>query len=123
MPKLRLLAVLFCALLLPAAAAADTATFRIRSFAQHAVQVKFFSQNRNIVWPGGGKAFDIKDYKVHDIKLTCVNGEKICYGAYLTGNGNRYWGTGHDGKQRCSNCCITCSNGAVSPIFDLNEKR
>ena len=127
MTKLRILAALVLSLVLPVAlpgpASADTVTFKIRSFAQYAVQVKFFSQNRNVQWPAVGRAFDLKDYKIHNIRLNCVAGEKICYGAYLTGNAKRYWGVGADGKQRCASCCITCSPNGVSPVYDLNEKR
>jgi hypothetical protein len=72
--------------------------------------VKFFSQNRNAVWPGGGKAFNLDDYKEHIIGLNCRAGEKVCYGAW---SGNVSWGAGRDGKAACSDCCRTCTHGRV----------
>lgn len=100
-------------------AQADSVTFRIRSFAQKQVNVRFFSQNRNVHWPAGGKAWVLKDYKVHDLKLGCVAGEKICYGAW---SGNLKWGQGPDGKTTgCRACCLTCNNN-VGTVMDLNER-
>lgn len=106
----------------PSFAQADTMTWRVRSFSSAQVELVFYSQNRRHEWPGNSKAFILKDYKVHDVKLTCVNGEKICYGAWLRGNQNRYWGTGKGGKRACKDCCMTCENASLSPIMNLNER-
>lgn len=73
------------------AGAQDSAvTFRMKSNHPNKVQVEFYSQNRNHAWPGGSKAYNLSDYEVHIFKLTCRSGEKICYGAWLSGNQNRY---------------------------------
>jgi hypothetical protein len=103
-------------------ASADTMTWQLRSYSPNAVEVKFFSQNRKAVWPSATTHYDIKDYKVHSFKLNCVAGEKICYGAGVSGNLRRYWGMSTDGKQRCTNCCFTCNGDTTTSIQNLNDK-
>jgi hypothetical protein len=100
---------------------ADSMTWKIRAFDRFAVDVKLFSKNRNNVWPSSTTVWTLKDFKVHDIKITCVSGEKICYGAFVRGNSKKYWGVGSNGKAGCKSCCYTCSNGFVTPVQNLNE--
>jgi len=96
-------------------------TFKFRSNYDFKVQVAFFSQDRkNMVWPGGGKAYSLDDSRVHEIKLACHGGEKICYGGWVTGSSKRYWGVGADGKQHCEGCCYHCSDNQT-PIINLNS--
>src|SRR5262249_49416809 len=92
----------------PKNAAAEDETFRVKSMSDSNVQIKFFSKNRNHVWPGGGQVYGLNDFDEHTFKLSCNSGEQICYGAWVTGNGNRWWGVGPDGDKGCSNCCYTC---------------
>jgi hypothetical protein len=75
---------------------------------QYRVQIAFYSRERNHEWPGNGQAWDLNDYNQHTYTLNCRRGEKICFGAWVTGNANRYWGVGFGGKQGCSTCCYQC---------------
>lgn len=115
------LGVLMALLCAQTMAFADTMTWKIRAFDKYAVDVSFYSQNRKAVWPGNGKVWTIKDYKVHEMKLNCIAGEKICYGAWVRGSSREYWGVGNGGTQRCKSCCYTCQNGFVTPVQNLNE--
>jgi hypothetical protein len=103
-------------------ARADTMTWQLRSFHPNAVQVKFYSQNRKAVWPGGTSHYPIRDSKVNSFKLTCIAGERICYGASVSGNARRTWGLGADGKQRCTACCYTCKGNTTTPVHNLNDR-
>jgi hypothetical protein len=103
-------------------ARADTMTWQLRSFHPNALQVKFYSQNRKAVWPGATSHYTIKDYKVNSFKLTCLAGEKICYGASVSGNARRTWGMGADGKQRCTQCCYTCNGNTTTQVHNLNDR-
>ncbi len=109
------------ALLLPTISFAEDLTFKIRSYHKNSVELAFYSQNRNHEWPGNNKVYVIKDYEVHDYKLSCVKGEKICFGAWVQGAAKTYWGGGRGGKQACSSCCFTC-NGGVTAVQNLNER-
>ena len=99
-------------------ALAENVTFNIKSNHPNKVQVEFYSQNRNHAWPGGNKAYNLNDYDMHNYRLTCNAGEKICYGAWVSGNSSKYWGVGMNNRQRCSNCCTTCNGGSIT--YTLN---
>ncbi|MFY8114552.1 MAG: hypothetical protein ACOVOC_10070 [Rhabdaerophilum sp.] len=103
------------------AASAQSMTWRIRAFDKHAVDIAFYSQNRKHEWPGGGQVWVIRDYDVKTYKISCVSGEKICYGAWVRGSSKEYWGVGKDGRNRCKSCCYSCQDGFVTPILNLNE--
>jgi hypothetical protein len=95
-------------------------TFQFKSTYKHKVQVVFFAQDRNHVWPGSGNAYNLDDSKVHEVKLACLVGGKICYGGWAAGNAKLYWGRGAEGKQRCENCCYSC-NDKMTPVINLNN--
>ncbi len=95
---------------------AQSITFKFKAAAKQTVQVAFFAQDRNHVWPGGGNAYNLDDARVREIKLSCQPGERICYGGWATGNYKISWGRGAEGKQRCENCCYACSNNTTSVI-------
>jgi hypothetical protein len=112
----------WCLALAPVSAMAEASsiTFKMRSFSKYAVEVNFFSKSRNNVWPSSKTVYVIRNYDVASYKLSCLQGERICYGAVVKGNSKRYWGVSTTGKQGCSNCCYTC-NGGTTPINNLNE--
>ena len=113
MRKMRAISAFIAALLLlvlaaPKQAAAENEVFTVKSMAENNVQIVFFSMDRRARWPAAGRAWNLRDYKEHKFPLSCINGEKICYGAWLTGNARTYWGKGADGKAACDACCSTC---------------
>ena len=82
-----IVAALMLAFVPEAAQAQSEMTFRIRSDYDYKIQVAFYSQDRKgHVWPGGGKANNLDDSQVHNMKISCLGGEKICYGGWVTGN-------------------------------------
>ena len=85
-----------------------TLTWSFRNNHENRVQLEFYSQNRDIAWPGGGEAYVLDDYDLHTFRLNCWEGEKICYGAWLDGDSDTYWGVGIDDKHGCEDCCVTC---------------
>ncbi len=99
------------ALLAITPARADSITFRVQAFHQNVVDVEFYSQNRAASWPGNGRVYSITDFERHSYKLNCRPGESICYGAWVRGNANTYWGVGYGNRNRCSNCCYVCDGG------------
>jgi hypothetical protein len=115
MKMLRLVAALLLGLTatfaLPAPAEADTLVWRFKSNYRYKVQVAFYSQNRAHVWPGVNRAYGLDDYAEHTYRLECRSGEKICFGAWVTGRGNTYWGVGPNDKYRCTACCAICGGG------------
>lgn len=60
--------------------------------------------------PAGGKVYVLDDSEVHSYTLSCNPGEDICFGAWVRGNTDKYWGVGYDNSQDCSDCCYYCDN-------------
>lgn len=102
-------------LLAAAAGAAQAAdlTWRFRSDYPYTVMLEFYSQDRDHSWPGGGQAFVLDDGAVHAMSLGCDYGEMICYGAWVDGREEVYWGAGLDGAARCDDCCARCGQGDI----------
>jgi hypothetical protein len=96
-----------------------TVVFRIKSLDQYAVQVKFYSKNRRVAWPGRGTAYDLKDSALHSFPLSCEPGEAICYGAWRNRNTGVFWGVGYNAGHGCQQCCRIC--GSQTWTFVLND--
>jgi hypothetical protein len=104
-------AVLFALVLIfgagPQKAEAQTMGLCLTNSASYIIYVRAFSANRDAVWPAGAH-WIFNDRAERCALLSCVPGEKICYGG--TDNANRYWGVGYNGNQGCANCCGFCNN-------------
>lgn len=110
------------AALFAAPAQADSLTFKMKSFHKYSVDIKFFSQNRNHYWPSATSHWTINNYNVNDYRLTCIRGERICFGAATSGSGRMSWGMGLSGKNGCTSCCYTCGGDTSTNIINLNER-
>lgn len=99
---------------------ADQLTYHVRSNYPFRVQIEFYSEtDRSRAWPGSGRAYDLNTYARQSIRLNCWTGEKICYGAWVTGDDSRYWGAGNNNSRHCPDCCSYCGHGDVN--LTLNE--
>lgn len=101
-------------------ASAESLTWRIRSDYQYVVSLAFYSQDRNYSWPGGDQVYIVDDYAEHTYNLSCSYGETICYGAWVRGDSDLFWGVGANNSQYCSDCCYTC-DGGVTDLRILNN--
>ena len=97
------------------ASAADV-TFMMQNNHPNAVEVELYSQDRNHVWPGNGQVYILDDGETKQMPLSCEEGEKICYGAWIQGDRDTYWGVGPSSQQACDDCCYTCTGGATETI-------
>ena len=102
-----------------APARAQSLTFHVRSNYPYIVSLSFYSDDRSHAWPGGDQVWILDDYETHTFNLGCIPGEKICLGAWVRGNSDRYWGVGYGARQYCSDCCYIC-NGGETPVQVLN---
>ena len=50
------------------------------------------------------------------MSVACEEGEKICYGAWIEGDQNTYWGAGPNNPQECEDCCYVCTGGQTEEI-------
>ena len=90
------LAALSIAMLLVSISAGTAAdvTFEMKNSHPNAVEVELYSQDRDHVWPGNNQVYLLDDGETKQIPLSCDQGEKICYGAWISGDKETYWGTG-----------------------------
>ncbi|MGR6432346.1 hypothetical protein ACU5AY_15660 [Rhizobium sp. PAMB 3174] len=102
--------------LIVAPAFAADVTFVMRNDHPNAVEVELYSQDREHVWPGGGEVYYLDDGETKEIPLSCTEGENICYGAWVAGDQQTYWGVGPDDKDDCDDCCYTCTGGETEEI-------
>jgi hypothetical protein len=111
-------AVLSVALLggLAGTAAAGDVTFAIKNSHPNAMRLELYSQGRDHVWPGGGKDYYLDDGETKMIPLSCQDGESICYGAWVDGDEDTYWGVGPGDKETCEDCCYVCQGGETEEI-------
>ncbi|HTS39710.1 MAG TPA: hypothetical protein VMH84_04115 [Xanthobacteraceae bacterium] len=92
---------------------AETMLWRVKSVYPYRVQVEFYSENRKHEWPGGGNAWGLDNNRTQRFSLICNAGEKICLGAWVTGNAAKYWGVGLHNSHSCRNCCYVCGGGEI----------
>lgn len=118
---------LFAALLIAVAslwsgaASADTFTWVMKNGHPRILEVKFYSSDRNVVWPGGNQVYKMTDRAQKNYRISCNTGEYICYGAWIAGEPNgTYWGVGFGGKKGCKGCCYEC-NGGQSRLFNFTQ--
>ncbi len=109
------------AFMVTSAHADETFTFRVKSTYSYKVQIAFFSQGRHHEWPGGDRAYSLDDSQTQSFPLICESGEKICYGAWVTGDDSLLWGVGPHNDQGCKNCCFVCGDGDMTPVLTLSE--
>lgn len=100
------------------AATADTLHWTIVNRSPWPAQVSFFAARRHMQWPGPGRGYDLFDQQPRTYPLSCLHGEKICYGAYEYGSHRHSWGVGFNNARACANCCYSCSNATVGRTLD-----
>lgn len=98
---------------------ADRVTFRFNKSYPGTVYVRLYSLDREQIWPASGKAYAIEDYGVQDISVQAKPGERICYGAWVSGSRDDFWGAGKRGAKPegvSKTDIFTCDGGTTSPI-------
>jgi hypothetical protein len=112
----RFAAVFSLAILFAPAAYAGDVTFTVKNSHPNAMRLELYSQDRDYVWPGDGKDFYLDDGETKSLPISCNEGESICYGAWVDGEEGTYWGVGPGNKEKCEDCCYTCSGGETEEI-------
>ena len=103
-------------------------TIPFKNSSNSLVNLRFFSQNRNNLWPDANNAWALSSSTQQSFSLECNPGESICWGAsQRLGSGKGYgvsWGVGVFGRNACKGCCLTC--GQTYDLVNLQsgkEKR
>ncbi|TPL81125.1 hypothetical protein FJ941_15945 [Mesorhizobium sp. B2-3-13] len=112
----RLAAAFSLAVLFVSTAQAGDVTFAVKNSHPNAMRLELYSQDRDYVWPGDAKDFYLDDGETKQLPISCNEGESICYGAWVDGDEGTYWGVGPGNKEKCEDCCYTCSGGETEEI-------
>lgn len=114
-------------------------TFQLINDTERQLSLKFFSRgDSRQEWPSKTKSYVIRpDPAVQQMKLTCEEGEQICWGAWMTvqsqsgeiygASGQRtthtgkvQYGTGERGVRPCEYCCHVCKDGLLTRIVKMS---
>jgi len=99
--------------IVPASASAADFTFVIQNNHYYAVDIRFYSANRRLVWPGGGLVWTNRSSVPERYAISCYQGQRVCFGA---SSGRTYWGMGVNGNYGCSSCCYVCNDGGEAHV-------
>ena len=102
------------AMTLPATAS-DMAMF-IKNQYSRGVALEFFGQETGTRWPGNDKVYFLDRGERKSIPISCQEGERICYGAWVNGNDKVFWGVGPDNNRSCETCCTVCVEKSTEAI-------
>lgn len=94
-------------------------TWRFRNNSGGTVHVKMYARQRGIWWPTASTNWRMDGVGPYAFTISCRAGEKVCYGAWRSGNTDRYWGTGFQDRNGCDGCCYTCFEGQTT-VYNLN---
>lgn len=107
MKRIALLVCLYSAFLV-SAIKAETLTIGFQNSTSHTVHMQLYSKTRSWLWPAYGQAYILDRFTFSTTSISCLPGERICYGAWPIVNYNIYWGAGRGGIQGCTTCCFVC---------------
>jgi hypothetical protein len=126
------------ALSMPANAA--EMTFQFINNTDRALNVRLFSRaESHQQWPSKTKAYSVRpDAAPQQLKISCEEGEQICWGAWVTvkkesgelrgQEGQRETvtrkfsaGAGERGLRPCEKCCHVCKDGALTSVGKFGD--
>lgn len=88
--------------------------WEIRLKTKEKVSIQFRADGRKIAWPARNQGYRLDNKVINTINTPCVKGENICFGAWVSHQQSKHWGSGPNGAYGCKDCCRQC--GKVSPI-------
>jgi hypothetical protein len=102
----------------PVQAQKSEMTFRFESEYDSRIELVLYSSDRRgHQWPVPGRVYVLNPGDESDFRISCLGGEKICYGAWVASDPRTYWGVGRNNK-RCAKCCYTC-DGSQTRVIGL----
>jgi hypothetical protein len=102
------------------AAGARDLLFRFRNMSGTPLQVQLYADGRKNVWPSANMTWVLPpDRRIYVNPISCQRGESICFGAWINGRTDFYWGTGKNKQNHCVRCCYRCT-GRQTEIIVFN---
>ena len=116
-------------------------TFQLINDTERAMNMKLFSRGESLQqWPSKTKAYSMRPGNdVQQVKITCEEGEQICWGAWMstqtvsgeitgasgqrsTVNNSVHLGVGDRGQRSCESCCQVCKAESLAPTVKMSEQ-
>ena len=92
--------------------------FKLESKDPSVLLVQFCSETyEGYYWPGPAEAWVLEDWDRHNFELSCVPGEKVCFGAFSAWGGTQYWGSGELCREACEACCTVCGDSLKTDLM------
>jgi hypothetical protein len=83
-------------------------SFDLRNSTDKTLEIEFSGENGDY-WPGGNQVYLLNPGAVATFPLKCsFEAQKICFGAWVSGDSNSRWGVGYKRASGCENCCTYC---------------
>ena len=136
----RALVVFACLAIMATSSSAAEMTFQLINNTDRTLNLKLFSNGESHAqWPSKTRAYAVKPdaTAVQQLKITCNEGEQICWGAWMkvetvsgqVGAGGQRdtraykytWGAGDRGINPCTSCCHVCKDGTLTPVRRLQD--
>ena len=109
---------LAAALVLVTAGAAHAADMGFVLQNKHSRAVVVELHGKETLWPGDDKVYLLDPGMTKEVTISCTEGERICYGAWINGNDRIAFGVGPDNNRTCHDCCSICVAHTME-TFDL----
>jgi uncharacterized membrane protein YccF (DUF307 family) len=106
--------------------AAQTVGFTVVNNTSGTVNVAFFDRDNHVhVDPPFDRFYILNGNSTQTYRVSCTAGQNICYGATMPGgNMMPFWGSGRDGKQPCTGCCLACpATGSLVKTLNYSDSR
>lgn len=80
-----------------------------------AVEVQ--AMTRAVRWPGDGQVWMIEPKTAKSAVITCEEGERLCWAAWVVGDDRQSFGIGADGSVDCRDCCFLCVKSTTVDVL------
>jgi uncharacterized protein YecT (DUF1311 family) len=91
--------------------------FHFRNISGSPLQYQLYAQERRVIWPGTTQVYILPPSgKIFDAAISCQQGEHVCFGAWIEGRDDFYWGVGKNSQQSCTDCCFACKGRSTNLV-------
>jgi hypothetical protein len=83
-------------------------SFYLRNDTGSTLEIEF-SADGDEYWPGGNQVYMLNPGEAETFPLQCrFEGQKVCFGAWVSGTTDTAWGVGPKRASGCERCCANC---------------
>ena len=84
------------------------------------IAYQFTNKHDTKRWPAWNRHWEVDPHQSLTHRLSCYDGQRICYGAWVRDQPDLYWGIGLEHNEQCEDCCFVCGRVGAYTV-DLHE--